>query len=198
MKAAARRRRMGLARPLPAAAPMTHTMSGPVLPVVAFLLACAAGGATVAQAAASPYGASACGVVLQVAGAPRLGTTIQLVGTGSLRFGTRLIPNWLMLGISAGQAGGQPLPVPMATLMPSPLSCGELLQSADLFVLMPEAPSLQLPTVSIPVAIPAQPALVGVTVYLQTAQLAQCLGNCPIPVPDGLIASNGVMVRFGW
>ncbi|MGE3172348.1 MAG: hypothetical protein AB7O97_06950 [Planctomycetota bacterium] len=143
------------------------------------------------------FGANQCGLDLVVAGAPVPGTTIHVVGPGSVRFGTRLIQRWFLMGTSVTAIGGLPLPIPMETLFPSGFSCGSLLQSSEFVARMPEAPSFQATTVAVPVAIPNDAGLIGLEVYCQLFELGECLGSCaPGFRPIGT-ASNGVRVRIG-
>lgn len=148
-------------------------------------------------AATSVFAQNQCGLDVVVAGVPQPGATITVVGPASLRFGTRLIPRWFLMGTSTTAIGGAPLPIPMETLFPSGFSCGSLLQSAEFIALMPEVPTFQATTVAVPVTIPNDFGLLGLEVYCQVFELGECLGSCaPGFRPIGT-ASNGVRVRIG-
>ncbi|HEX6943545.1 MAG TPA: hypothetical protein VF128_11500 [Gemmatimonadaceae bacterium] len=149
-----------------------------------------------AQAAVIPYGFNTCGTPLQVAGQPHLGQTITIVGTGSIRVGHQLVNNWLVFGASAQSWQGQALPLPLPALFPNITTCGDLLTSPDVFVLMPEVPFTST-TAAIPIAIPSAAWLIGFTFHVQTIQEIYCFGYCAPASWPAAIGSNGVFVRIG-
>lgn len=151
-----------------------------------------------AQGSITYFGQNSCGPGLQIAGSPTIGSTVFVTGPGTFQIERRIQPAFLAIGASTQQYGGMPLPIALATMFPSTngVSCGNLLQSAEIVGLMPQVP-LHDQTSTQPIPIPLDPQLVGLTVYCQIVRVMACVGFCAPGYQPWAIGTNAATVTIG-
>jgi hypothetical protein len=132
------------------------------------------------SAADAAFGAGCSGRLTSGGGAPTLGNAAY-TQDGS---GPANAPGALTIGFSSTSYGGLPLPLDLGSIFPGLGGC-MLYGSADVAVPMGTTPN---GTFSVPLGIPANQALIGVTLYNQGIVLAG---------PAGLSTTNALAVSVG-
>jgi len=118
---------------------------------------------TAQTASVTYYGATKCSgsPSFSITGLPRLGAGIRIVTAGSVRYPGGGSQNTLLIGLSDQNMGGLKLPIDISTL--SFQWCGLLLNSNEVWLPV----TTPAPSVSIPFTVPKNPAILGVSVYIQ-------------------------------
>jgi len=126
---------------------------------------------------------------------PRLGTTIQFETLAMQNANGHVYSQAaIALGASDQAIGGVPLPIPLNAF--SPLWCGEILQSSEVYVPAPPG-TWQDQTVFVPLTIPDEPSLLGMTVFAQAFIAAYCSGYCAPGTSPAIYASDAARLVIG-